>query len=93
MKTLYERARYDVGKIFSHPREIMASAELSTEQKISLLNQWEIDLRELLVASEENMTIPGATSEQTGELLRSVLSLRTSIEGEAGEQGERISKL
>ena len=37
-------------------REIVESATLSVEEKIKLLQEHELDLREILVAAEEGMT-------------------------------------
>ncbi|MDR3527817.1 MAG: hypothetical protein P4L57_11095 [Rhizomicrobium sp.] len=37
-------------------REIVDSPKLSTEEKIKLLQERELDLREILVAAEEGMT-------------------------------------
>lgn len=59
----------DVSRAFDRPRDVLDSPDLSPEQKIKLLREWEIDLRELQVASEENMT-GDAASEATAELLR-----------------------
>jgi len=59
----------DVSLEFDRPRDILDSADLSLEQKVKLLKEWEFDLRELQVASEENMT-SDASSGVTGELLR-----------------------
>ena len=37
------------------PEQLLARDELTNEQKIGILRQWEQDLRELMVAEEENM--------------------------------------
>jgi phage portal protein BeeE len=67
----FDAALGDVSRVFDHPNEIVGSAELSQPQKVKLLRQWELDLRENLVASEENMTaiLPEGSS---AELLRGV---------------------
>jgi len=59
----------DVSRAFDRPRDILGSQDLSTEQKIKLLREWEFDLRELQVASEENMTAD-TSSGTIAELLR-----------------------
>lgn len=59
----------DVSRAFDRPRDILDSHDLSIEQKIKLLKEWEFDLRELQVASEENMT-GDASSGTTAEMLR-----------------------
>ncbi len=70
-KGRFDRALADVSKIFKKPQAIVDAEDLTSEQKIKLLNQWETDLRLLMVASEENMT--GDESGRTAELLRTVL--------------------
>jgi len=37
------------------PQQLLARDDLTREQKIGILRQWEQDLRELMVAEEENM--------------------------------------
>ena len=38
------------------PQQLLARDDLTREQKIGILRQWEQDLRELMVAEEENMS-------------------------------------
>ena len=66
----FEKAKQDVGKIFQTPSELFNARDLSDEEKIYLLKQWDTDLRLLMVASEENM--PGTQPGKTAELLQSV---------------------
>lgn len=73
----FEKARQDVGKVFARPQDIVDASALSLQQKIDLLKEWELDLRELMVASEENM--PSTAPGQTAELLRSVRLLLTRL--------------
>lgn len=37
------------------PRSLLARRDLGRDRKIAILRQWELDLRERLVAEEENM--------------------------------------
>jgi hypothetical protein len=67
----FDDALTDVSKSFGHPKEIAGAEDLSQQQKVKLLRQWEFDLRENLVASEENMTAT-APEGHSAELLRSV---------------------
>jgi phage portal protein BeeE len=67
----FENAVTDVSKVYAHPTEIVSAEDLSQQQKVKLLRQWEFDLRENLVASEENMTNV-APEGQSAELLRGV---------------------
>ncbi len=78
MKTLFEKARFDVGKVFANPHEIVVNRELSFGQKKELLEQWELDLQEELVATEENM--PSDNPGKTAELLRGVRTVLIKLE-------------
>jgi len=53
-----------------HPQDIIERDALSHAQKIALLQQWEEDLREQMVAEEEAMT---GGEDSLGEALREVL--------------------
>jgi len=62
----FNKMKVDVAQHFKHPDEIVHNDDLATEQKITLLKEWEVDLRQLMVASEENMQSdgkPGATAD------------------------------
>lgn len=74
----FEEAITDVAKVYAHPTEIVEAGNLSQQQKVKLLRQWEFDLRENLVASEENMTatLPEGHS---AELLRGVRKALISL--------------
>lgn len=76
----------DVSRAFDRPGDVLDSPDLSSEQKIKLLREWEIDLRELQVASEENMTgeaTPGATAELLRECRRALARLGAT-DGDGG---------
>ena len=68
----FEDALADVGKCYAQPNDIVGSEDLSHQQKVKLLKQWEFDLRENLVASEENMTAETTPEGHSAELLRGV---------------------
>ncbi|MGE0733570.1 MAG: hypothetical protein AB7G15_03290 [Alphaproteobacteria bacterium] len=55
MTDRFKAAQSDVSKIFDAPADIVGAGDLSKSQKVALLRQWEIDLRQLMVASDENM--------------------------------------
>jgi len=61
MPNRFESANLDVGRSFGHPEDISAARDISAEQKVKLLQEWEYDLRLMQVASDENMT-PGRSS-------------------------------
>jgi hypothetical protein len=60
----------DVSETYAHPEEILLDQSLTKEQKIKKLEDWEQDLRQLMVASEENM--PGTVAGQPAESLQAV---------------------
>ena len=66
----YDMAEGDVSKVFDTPRAIEQAQDLSTHEKIELLRNWELDLRQILVASEEGMNRdqPGRASETLREV-------------------------
>ena len=53
-----EKALIDPESVFKTPEDVVASGELSREQKIKILHRWEFDVRELQVAAEEGMEGP-----------------------------------
>lgn len=61
MSNRFESALQDVGRTFSHPEDISAARDITPEQKVKLLQEWEYDLRLMQVAADENMT-PGKPS-------------------------------
>jgi len=56
--------------VFSSPEEVLAHPELSIQQKIDILKQWECDVRDELVAADQGM--PGG---HDGMLRRILLTL------------------
>ena len=75
----FDEALTDVAKVYADPKDILGSDELSHQQKVKLLRQWEFDLRENLVASEENMTNETTPEGHSAELLRGVRKALISI--------------
>lgn len=79
-----DEALKDVTKLFETPEAILESADFGKTEKIKLLQQWEIDLRALLVASEENMT--GSGQGNTAERLQAVRAALSVLGIEAKEE-------
>ncbi len=50
-----EKALFNPTSVFKSPEEVIYKKELSREQKIKILCQWEYDIREQQVAEEEGM--------------------------------------
>lgn len=60
----------DVSERYAHPEEILHDQSLTKDQKVEMLKEWEQDLRQLMVASEENMA--GTVTGQPAESLQAV---------------------
>lgn len=60
----------DVSERYANPEKILNDRSLTKEQKIRKLTEWEQDLRQLMVASDENMT--GTAAGQPAESLQAV---------------------
>jgi len=54
----FEKAKLNPAAVFKSPQEVVSSQELSREQKIEILRQWEQDATLMEVADEEGMTGP-----------------------------------
>lgn len=76
----FEKALVDVAKVFGSPEEIGRRDDLTRAQKLKLLQQWDYDLRLLLVASEENMPSAEAKSDMG----------RTGTSGSSADLVQRI---
>jgi hypothetical protein len=79
-----DKALLDPATVFESPDEVLKSEELSREQKISILRQWEYDARELQVAEEENMI--GTNSDILGQIMRALLQIDEKSEVERLER-------
>jgi hypothetical protein len=74
------KALVDPGLVFKTPGEVVASNELSREQKIEILRRWEYDVRELQVAEEEGMEGPQPVT--LDAVLRALSSLGAPADNE-----------
>ena len=69
-----ERTKVGSVKVTS-PSELIARDDLSSGEKVAILHQWEFDLREQMVAEEENMPPSGGSSVTLDEVLSALRSL------------------
>ena len=82
----FEKLVVDVSKHFATPEALLAESDLSREQKLKLLQQWEYDLDLLQVATEEDMTgdaAPGANAEKLRAVLAAAEKLGAHLDSEA----------
>jgi hypothetical protein len=54
----FNKAKLNPAAVFKGPQEVVSSQELSREQKIEILRQWEQEATSMEVADEESMTGP-----------------------------------
>jgi hypothetical protein len=65
---------------FGDPQSLLANDALTREQKIAVLRQWEVDLREIMVAEEESMTSTGPVRPSLAEVLAALDQLGAAPE-------------
>jgi hypothetical protein len=83
----FEKLVGDVATHFSTPDELVAAKDLTRDQKLALLQQWEYDLHLMQVATEENMTgdaPPGNNAEKIREVHAAAEKLGAELDPEAG---------
>ena len=54
----FNKAKLNPAAVFKSPQEVVSCQELSREQKIEILRQWEQEATSMEVADEESMTGP-----------------------------------
>ena len=94
----FERLSTDVSKHFASPKALLAEDDLTREQKLALLRQWEYDLHLMQVATEENMTSdapPGNNAEKIREVRAAAEKLGADTESDgsaAAKSGSVVSE-
>lgn len=81
----FEELSADVSRHFASPEALLARDDLTREQKLALLRQWEYDLHLLQVATEENMTSdasPGTNAETIREVRAAAETLGAELQDE-----------
>lgn len=87
----FEELAADVSSHFANPEALLARQDLTVEQKLALLRQWEYDLHLLQVATEENMTgdtPPG----NNAETIRDVRAAAEKLGAELSDEGSGPAK-
>jgi len=74
---LIERARDNPAATFGTPAEVLASPELTREEKIEVLRRWEYEARLQEVAQEENMV--AGVPDLLSDILDALRSLHTDL--------------
>lgn len=76
----FERAIKDPASCFKQPAEVLEQDDLTRDQKLKILHQWEYDALQREVATEENMPASAPTRNALAEIRRSLETL-----GESGD--------
>jgi len=62
------------------PQSLLARTDLTREQKIEKLRQWELDLRERMVADDENMSSAEPAEVALDDVLKALETLGEGLE-------------
>ena len=54
-KSIFDRAIADASQVFSTPMAVVEAKDLSRDEKIKILRNWELDARRLVSSGDENM--------------------------------------
>ena len=63
----------DPKKLFQEPHHVLENKALSVQEKISILEDWKLDLIELQTATEENMSAKGQETDAVADDLQAVI--------------------
>ncbi len=69
----YDRALLAPEQVFASPMDIVMTESMTGEQKLTVLQHWEANAKDLQVASEENMTGPGIS--RLAEVKKAIIKL------------------
>ena len=78
----FDSAMVNPADYFGDPAAVLRSSSLSRSQKLKILQQWELDARQLSVDEEENMA--GGEESMVGRVSRAILALGGDEHAEGG---------
>lgn len=84
----YEDALKDPAASFAAPADVLHAEELSKEQKVAILLQWEYDESEIAVAQEEGM--PGGDTKRLQAIAQALGELQPAGDGPTGPTKQRV---
>lgn len=73
-----KKALLDPPSVFSSPNEVLAQDDISNEDKLKILQQWEYDCKELETAEDENMPDSGYQPDILYLVLQAIQALKES---------------
>lgn len=68
----------------SNPRDVLSDDSMSTEEKITYLEEWQLELEELQRATEESMGADDGSSGRTADRLQDVHDTLTALREQTG---------
>jgi hypothetical protein len=75
--TVVDKAISDPLRVFNTPAEVVEATDLSTEEKVKILENWELDARRLIESAGENMIDEkGRERDQLPDIQRALRQLR-----------------
>jgi len=91
------KAKTSPSQVFSRPKDVLNEHDLTQDQKIEILHQWELDARQLSVAEEENMG--GGEPNRLQEVVKCLIALgdenhiskKDDVGAAAGKHGDAPS--
>jgi hypothetical protein len=84
----FEEALKDPASVFDAPQDVVDAPGLERAQRIEILKRWESDARQLMVASDENMT--GGEHQQLQAVHEALRSLGADPDAEAEDTGSKF---
>jgi len=69
----YDRALIAPEQVFEKPMDVVTTESMTPEQKLKVLKHWELNSRDLQVATDESMT--GAGRARLGEVRNAIIEL------------------
>ena len=75
-----QKKQTDATPAVGTPQSLLARTDLTREQKIEKLRQWELDLRERMVADDENMSSAEPAAVTLDDVLKALETLGEGLE-------------
>lgn len=66
-------------KVYDAPKDVVHDERLSKQQKMKVLESWETDQKQLLVADEENMPLQKPEASNPAEKLQLIVKAKDAL--------------
>ena len=75
----FEEAKAHPEEVFESPEAICDNRELTTEQKIEILESWRQEIQQMIVAEEENMPVDDKHYQEEEDLLDKIHAILVKL--------------